>query len=123
MNIFSDNSEVSTPFYCEPYNIYCVSFDMANPDISRKLLKIFEGLVNSCCQHYQLLSKKDQLEADQIVRDAFPCLKVKQEDAIKEEREYFEDDGDLKVKEEAIFPEITEAVSYTHLTLPTTPYV
>ena len=85
-----------------------MSFVMANPDISRKLLKIFEGLVNSCCQHYQMLSKKDQLEADQIVRNAFPCLKLKQEDAIKEEREYFEDDGDLKVKEEARFTEITE---------------
>ena len=43
---------------------------MASADISRKVLKIFEGLVDSCCQHYQLLRNEDQLKALKIMKNA-----------------------------------------------------
>ena len=85
---------------------------MANADFSKKLLKIFEGLVTSCCQHYQMLLKEDQLKALKMMKNTALRFELKQEgDVIKEE--YFEHDttlenSDLKVKEELGLTDITE---------------
>ena len=90
---------------------------MADANISRKLLKIFEGLVDSCCQHYQMLCKDDQLKAMEIMKNSFLSLELKQEGGIKEEGEYFEHDttmdrsenlDDLKVKDELGLANIAE---------------
>ena len=85
---------------------------MANAAISRKLLKIFEGLVSSCCQHYQMLLKEDQLKALKIMQNTALRFEVKEEGGgIKEE--YFEhnttlENLDLKVKDEIGLTDITE---------------
>ena len=66
---------------------------MADADISKELLKIFEGLLGSCCKHYQLLMKEDQLKALKIIKNTALRFELKQEGGgrgVKEE--YFEPD-------------------------------
>ena len=84
----------------------CVSLTMTDTEVSTKLLTIFEALISSCSQQYQLLCEEDQLKANKILKKTFiTCFEIKSEDPVKEEeKEYFEqDDGvvsELKVKDQ-----------------------
>ena len=83
-----------------------MSLTMTDTEVSTKLLTIFEALISSCSQQYQLLCEEDQLKANKIFKKTFiTCFEIKCEDPVKEEEmEYFEqDDGvvsELKVKDQ-----------------------
>jgi len=83
-----------------------MSLTMTDTEVSTKLLTIFEALISSCSQQYQLLCEEDQLKANKIFKKTFiTCFEIKSEDPVKEEEvEYFEQDdavvSELKVKDQ-----------------------
>ena len=49
----------------------CMSLTMTDTEVSTKLLTIFEALISSCSQQYQLLCEEDQLKANKIFKKTF----------------------------------------------------
>ena len=53
-----------------------MSLTMTDTEVSTKLLAIFEALISSCSQQYQLLCEEDQLKANKIFSHGFFDLRI-----------------------------------------------